>query len=835
MIKGKPAEKPVFTIFLIGNGIRLMDTQEKSQVETWQMPDQAYGLSEQEAKCRAEAGFSNADAEVKAKSISAIISENVFTLFNLLNFVLGFIVLLAGAYQNALFLIVVLFNLSIGIVNQIRSKKAVEKLSLLSKVKVSVLRDGRVVSVDFSEVVLHDILLLEAGSQIPADCRVIQGNCEVDETLLTGEADSVYKKIGDTLFSGSYVISGKCRAMAIQVGKESYAAKVVNDSRKMGKVNSKILNSLNGVIKFLTVFIVIIGGMLFAKEYFWLKEGGKDALLSTTAAVIGMIPEGMILLTNVALAMGVMKLAQQNTLVQEMYSIETLARVDMLCIDKTGTITDGSICLSEIIPFSYDVQEIRSLLGKTMAAIGDENATAQAIRREIAVPEKVPACIGKSNFSPIRKWSAATFAEEGTYVLGAPEVLKADCGLSDEHNAHIAQLQEQGKRVLVFAKGIQPLVQDEEKGFSYGKEKLEPLAILCFAENIRKEAKEIFSYMRQNGIKVKIISGDSGKTVYAIARAAGAECAGGYIDVFDMDQKALEQAVEHYSVFGRVTPQQKKQIVHYLKTHGKTVAMTGDGVNDVPALKEADCSITLRTGSDAARTISQIVLMDSNLYSIYNTILEGNRVINNIQRSASLFLIKTVFSCLLSLLFMLLPLSYPFFPVQLTLVSSLCIGIPSFLLSFQKSYGHIDEDFFGPVLKNAFPGGLCIVLYVLIFCILGKILHWQEGKIAMLCTMAAGISAFYVLFKVMRPFNLWKGLVYAGLMTAFGVAAILFKDLFFFDRISWEIAAWGIGMLALLWPVNRLFAKVTDWVLEKVRIWRRNKQAGIPDGVSNIN
>lgn len=792
-----------------------MDTQRKSKSVEWQMPDYESGLSDQEAKRRAEAGFSNAGAEVKAKPISSIISENVFTLFNLLNFVLGFIVLLAGAYQNALFLVVVFFNLSIGIVNQIRAKRAVEKLSLLSKVRVRVLRDGREVSVDFGEVVLHDILLLDAGNQIPADCTVIQGSCEVDETLLTGEADSVYKKEGDTLFSGSYVVSGKCRAMAMQVGKESYAARIVNDSRKMGKVNSKILNSLDGIIKFLTVFIVLIGGMLFVKEYFWLQEGGRDALLATTAAVIGMIPEGLILLTNVALAMGVMKLARQDTLVQEMYSIETLARVDMLCIDKTGTITDGSIRLSEILPFSCSVQELRLLLGGMIEAVGDENATAQAIRREIPAPDKMPKCIEKANFSPARKWSAATFDREGTYILGAPEVLETDCGLSEENKARITQLQEEGKRVLVFAKGKQSLAQDEEKGFSYGTEGLIPLAILCFEENIRKEAKEIFSYMRQNGIKVKIISGDSGKTVYAIAKAAGAECTGGYIDVFDLDQDALERAVDHYSVFGRVTPQQKKQIVHYLKMHGKTVAMTGDGVNDVPALKEADCSITLRTGSDAARTISQIVLMDSNLYAIYNTILEGNRVINNIQRSASLFLIKTVFSCLLSLLFMLLPLSYPFFPIQLTLVSSLCIGIPSFLLTFQKSYGHIEEDFFGPVLKNALPGGLCIVFYVLALCILGKVLHWQEGKLAMLCTIAAGISAFYVLFKVMRPFCLWKWLVYTGLIVAFGTTAILFRELFFFDQMTWEIAAYSTGILALLWPLNRLFTKLTAWVLER--------------------
>ncbi len=787
--------------------------------EAWEMSKTYRGLTLQEVDKRKKAGLSNAEAEIKTKSLSSIISENVLTLFNLLNFVLGFVVLMAGAYQNALFLIVVFCNLSIGVINQIRAKKAVEKLSLLSKVKVQVLRDGEILSVDFTEIVLDDLLLLEAGNQIPADAKILTGTCEVDETLLTGEAEAVYKEEGDELFSGSYIVSGKCKAMVIRIGKESYAAKVVNDSRTIRKINSKILNSLDKVIKILSVFILIIGALLFAKEYFLLEEGVKSAILSTTAAVIGMIPEGLILLTNVALALGVMKLAKQDTLVQEMYSIETLARVNMLCIDKTGTITDGTIRLSEILPVgSYLEAQIRYLLGQTVYAIEDDNSTAKAIKKFVAYNEKMPHSLYKVNFSPIRKWSAAEFEDKETYILGAPEVLEKNCYIPLVWKEKIIKRQEEGKRVLLFARGREGILKDENQEFCFGKEKIELIAILCFEENIRKDAPRIFSYMKQNGIQIKIISGDSGKTAYAIAKTAGAECPGGYIDVLEMEQPELEKVIDQYSVFGRVSPQQKKQIVHYLKESGKTVAMTGDGVNDVPALKEADCSITLRTGSDAARTISQIVLLDSNLYAIYNTILEGNMVINNIQRTASLFLIKTIFSCLLSAIFMILPLSYPFFPIQLTLISSLCIGIPSFLLTFQKSYEHIEEDFFGPVIRNALPAGLSIVFYILIICVSGKKLLLNEDVVAMLCTMATGICAFLVLFKVMRPFNLWKGIVYIGLIIIFIVMMIFFEELFFFAPINWKIGLIGIAILLSAWPLNCFFTKCTNHLLKKRKI-----------------
>ena len=789
-----------------------MSKQERTpapQAQDFAPPDPARGLDKEEVRRRVEAGLDNAGGEAKAKSTLQIIRENVFTLFNLLNFTLGFLVLLTGAYQNALFLGVVFFNLSIGVVNQLRAKRAVEKLSLLSKVQVRVCREGVVQPVDFEEVVLHDILLLEAGSQIPVDCELLEGDCEVDETMLTGEAEPVYKRAGDMLFSGSYVLSGRCRAMAVRVGAESYAAKIVNDSKKLGKVHSKLLDSMNRIISVLTVFIVIFGALLFLKEYFLLHDGARDSLLRTTAAVIGMIPEGLILLTNVALALGVYKLAQQNTLVQEMYSIETLARVNLLCIDKTGTITDGSLHLAELLPLeAEDEQAVRQALCELVWAVGDTNATAQAVRDAMPLEKSAWDLREAMNFSPVRKWSGADFAEHGAWILGAPEVLAADCRLPLAWQQEIRRRQAQGQRVLLLAQG--------EGGFSRtGKEAsysgaLAPRAILAFEEGIRKESREIFRYMRQNGIAVKIISGDSAATVYAIAKKAGADCQGGYIDLFGMDRAAVEEAAARYAVFGRVSPQQKKWIVHFFRAQGRTVAMTGDGVNDVPALKEADCSITLRTGSDAARTISQIVLLDSNLYAIYHTILEGNRVVNNIQRSASLFLVKTIFSCALCVLFMLLPLSYPFVPVQLTLFSSLCIGIPSFLLTLQHNYRSIENDFFGPVLRIALPGGLGVAVGVLALCAVGKLLAWGEAEIALLCTVAAGGCGFFVLFQVMRPFCLWKRLVYATLAAAFGAAVVLFGPVFYLPRFTLRLLWRSLGVLAFVWPVNRFFAWLTE-------------------------
>lgn len=427
-----------------------MSKQERTpapQAQDFAPPDPAWGLDKEEVRRRVEAGLDNAGGEAKAKSTLQIIRENVFTLFNLLNFTLGFLVLLTGAYQNALFLGVVFFNLSIGVVNQLRAKRAVEKLSLLSKVQVRVCREGVVQPVDFEEVVLHDILLLEAGSQIPVDCELLEGDCEVDETMLTGEAEPVYKRAGDMLFSGSYVLSGRCRAMAVRVGAESYAAKIVNDSKKLGKVHSKLLDSMNRIISVLTVFIVIFGALLFLKEYFLLHDGARDSLLRTTAAVIGMIPEGLILLTNVALALGVYKLAQQNTLVQEMYSIETLARVNLLCIDKTGTITDGSLHLVEPLPLeAEDEQAVRQALCELVWAVGDTNATAQAVRDAMPLEKSAWDLREAINFSPVRKWSGADFAEHGAWILGAPEVLAADCRLPLAWQQEIRRRQAQGQR-----------------------------------------------------------------------------------------------------------------------------------------------------------------------------------------------------------------------------------------------------------------------------------------------------------------------------------------------------------------------------------------------------
>ena len=786
------------------------------------VPTAEEGLSDAQAADLTAAGLSNADAEVKAKPLSQIFSENVFTLFNFLNFALGAIVIMAGAYQNALFLNVVLFNLSIGIINQIRAKRAVEKLSLLSKVQVKVIRSGKVKLVDFAEVVLHDVLVLEPGSQIPADCRIVEGSCEADETMLTGESDTVYRQAGDMLLSGSYVVSGNCRAIAERVGKESYAAKVANETRVLKKTDSKILDALNSVIKVLTLFIVIMGTILFLKEKFVLQEGMKDAILSTTAAVIGMIPEGLILLTNVALAVGTIKLARKQTLVQEMYAIETLARTNMLCIDKTGTITDGTLEVDEAHSFGMTEADWQDALRRMLYAVGDDNATARAIKQWLPQQEGDGAYIAKMNFSSARKWSGATLTD-GTYILGAPGAIASACQYSAALQADILQRQEQSLRVLVFARGEQPLSPQQDGSFAIDGQ-LEVQAILCFSERVRPEANEIFAYLRENRIGVKVISGDSARTVYAIAQKAGAECRG-YADVYGMDDEALTAILDDTDVFGRVSPQQKKLIVRHFKAQGNTVAMTGDGVNDVPALREADCSITLRTGSDAARTISQIVLMDSNLYAIYDTIMEGNLVINNIQRSASLFLVKTIFSCLLTALFMLLPLSYPFYPIQLTLISSLCIGVPGFLLTFQRRYGQIGEDFFGPVLKRAFPGALGIVTLVLTVCTAGALTGMTEQRIAMLSAIAGGIGAFTVLYRVMKPYDIWKGLLFGILLATFIGAMLLFPSLFFFEKLDWQIAIWAAGMFGVNLLLAKVYENITAWILEKFRMRNNRKQA----------
>ncbi len=764
------------------------------------------GLTSQEAEERAKQGLSNRTSLNSTKSIPAIIKENAFTIFNGLNFVLGIMIISMGAYKNALFLVTVIFNLSVGIINQIRAKKILDELSILSKLKVDTYRDGVLKKVDIEALVVGDVIVLDAGSQIPADLEILEGSVEADESLISGEADLIMKSVGDTLYSGTDVISGKCTAVITAAGDNSFSSGIIKESKYEKENSSDIMRALNWIIKTLTIYISVIGVLLILKQYFLLDLTWKESVLATASAVVGMIPEGLILLTNVALALGSMRLARRKVLVQELYSIETLARVGVLCLDKTGTITTGKLKLKEIITIDDSFNE--KDLADMIYSVGDDNLTARAIKDRFRTRFNVPEVQDRVRFSSSRKWSGVSFGGEGMFVMGAPEVLL------DSIDDRIKAVQAEGKRVLLFSRTDDLDANDSSHG------RIMPLAYLIFDEELRKDIRETFGRFRESNIDVKIISGDSAETVYSLAREAGANIGEGHVNINGLSDEEVLKLAEENDVFGRVSPHQKKLLISSFKKDGTKVSMTGDGVNDVPALRESDCSISLINGSDAARAISDIVLMDSDLGEIYSTILEGNIVINNIQRSSTLFLLKTVFSCALSFLFLFIPGRYPFYPIQLTLISALFIGLPSFMMTFYRKYGQIEKDFLFSILYKALPGGASIAIYCLISYFTGMYWGLDENTLSTLVTYSVALSMAYNLLMTLRPLDLGRALLFTGVTGAYVLSAILFKDLFMLQPLPVKAYLLLLGEAAVLHFFYRIMQKVI--IIIRKRIFRKD-------------
>jgi cation-transporting ATPase E len=782
----------------------LKEKEAEIPFENLKKPNPSVGLSAEEVELRHTLGADNRGAEVRAKSYFAILKENLLTPFNALNAVLGVLVIGTGHIQNALFLVVAFVNLLLGTLQQIRAKVAVEKLTVLSKAKARVLRNGEIVELPPEEIVLHDVIMLGAGNQIPTDGMILSGNCEVDESFLTGEADPVYKSAGDTLLSGSLLTSGNIVMSVEKVGSDSYATRLTNASRTEKKINSEILRSFNALIKYLSMFILLVGAILFSKQFFLAKEPLAYSIASTTAAVIGMIPEGLILLTNIVLAVSVIRLSRDNILIQEQYCIETLARVDVLCIDKTGTITEGKQHVTEVISFME--ADVEGILHEVITATKDSNSTGIAIG-EYAKKELGWQLEEAISFSSARKWSGATFAEKGSYVIGAPDMLLPYLAEEKREEINKAYQAAQG-RVLLLMQSDTPLRRNEA-GNAVLEGMYRPVALIVLEDKIREEAPEIFSFLQEQDVAIKVISGDKAKTVADTAKRAGIRVQD-YIDVHTLSDEALYEAARHYDVFGRVSPEQKKIIVASLQDAEHVVAMTGDGINDVLALKQADCSIAVASGSDAARTISQVVLLESNLYSIYHVIMEGRRDINNIKKSASLYLVKTIYSCILAVAFVFLPMAYPFQPIQLSLVSSLCVGIPSFFLALQPNKNIVEGHFMGDILKKAFPGALCIVIYVLLLSAYGEILGYTQSEVSTLCTIALGISAFVVLAKVSIPFTWLKGILFGLLVAAFFAIVASAGALLFFApiRLSMWIMIAFVTITGI--PLNAFFTSIIN-------------------------
>ncbi|MDD6323432.1 MAG: HAD-IC family P-type ATPase [Bacilli bacterium] len=747
------------------------------------------GLSKEEVLKLKNKGLTNVSAEVKTKSIGQIIFTNFFTLFNFLNFFLALLIFIVHSYKNLLFLGVVFCNTLISTIQEIRSKKIIDKLSLLNETKATVIRDGYEVQIGIHDIVLGDVIKLKSGNQIVTDSVVLNGEILVNESLITGESEAISKTINSDLLSGSFVVGGECLARAIHVGNDNYTSQISAEAKYVKKVNSEIMNFINKIIKYISIAIVPIGVLLFLNQM--QSNNFNEATVHVVAALIGMIPEGLVLLTSTVLAISVMRLAKYNVLVQELYCIETLARVDTICLDKTGTITTGKMDVSKIIPLNdYNNDEILDILGIVSYHMKDDNQTMEAIYKKYAkennykIKKIVP-------FSSQKKWSGISF-EDVTYILGAPEIILKDTSMIDkELNQYV-----DNNRVLLLTKSSKVLDKSIPND-------IEPLALIILNDQIRKEARDTLEYFKSQGVLVKLISGDNPKTVAGVASSVGLKNIK-YIDMSKCNEPIID-IVSRYNVFGRVKPNQKKEIIVALKAKGHTVAMTGDGVNDVLALKEADCSVAMNSGSDAARNVSQLVLLDSNFSSMPKVVMEGRRSINNIQRSSSLFLCKTIYATLLAIIFVFLNMSYPFVPIQLTLISMVTIGIPSFVLALEANSEKINGKIIVNVLKRSLPTALTIVCNILIVMMLSSIFNFSEIETSTLCVCLTAITGFMLLYKISIPFNLLRKVLLNFLIALFCICVLFFKNFFSLSLINFKIIVLIIAFSVIAFTLFNLF------------------------------
>ena len=809
------------------------------------------GLTDEQVNERIEQGKVNADENPNTRTYKQIVRENTLTFFNFLNLVLLILVLMVGSYKNAFFVGIIIINTLIGIAQEIRAKKTIDKLAILTAKKSIVIREGKKWTVPTEDLVLDDLVCLKTGDQVPADAKVLEGSVEVNESLLTGESDNLPKNVGDELFSGSFVTSGEACCQIIHVGKDNYAAQITSEAKEFKRHNSELKNSLNAILKVISIIIVPLGALLFYKQYYVVGNTFKDSIVSMVAGVLGMIPEGLVLLTSVALTLGALVLANKKTLVQELYCIETLARVDTLCLDKTGTITEGTMCVERVeawgevsqnrdtdeIPTEDedepkvvltkekqpenpetstevvsaensagsteqpDLHEIENMMANLMYVLKDQNATIDALRK--CFPAKSSMTLEHIiPFSSDRKYSGAVFEDNGTYLMGAAQFLFPE---GREDILDVCQnYAEEGLRVLVLAHSTQMAEGTELP------ENLEPAALLLLTDVIREEAPDTLQFFDSQEVDLKVISGDDPVTVSAIAKRAGLKNAENYVDATTLEtEEQLEEAVAKYSVFGRVTPQQKKEMVQALQKQGHTVAMTGDGVNDVLALKEADCSIAMAQGSDAAKNIANVVLLDSNFASMPHIVNQGRRVVNNIRTAASMFLIKTMFSVMLSLLTIFFGNAYPFEPIQMSLISACAVGIPTFLLAQENNYDKIDHTFLRHVFLNAFPAAITISSCVFAVMLVCQNVYHSNAMLNTACVLVTGWNYMAALKTVYAPLNTYRKTIIYGMQFIFFSAAVIFQKIL-------ALGSLDFGMIILVFilmtfaPV--LIDVITSWI-----------------------
>lgn len=778
------------------------------------------GLTQAQVQKRIEEGKVNKTTGNATRSYKQIILGNTVTFFNIINLILLAMVLFVGSLKNTMFIFIILTNTVIGIIQEIRTKKALDELAILTASQVQAVRGGKYVTLNVDEIVLDDLIVLKTGDQIPADAVVQKGHLEVNESLLTGESDSLNKEEGAQLFSGSFVTSGKALCKVIHVGEDNYMEQITKEAKQFKRHDSVLKKNLNRILKVISIIIIPLGIGLFYKQYYITQVGRKDAVLNTVAALLGMIPEGLVLLTSVAMTLGVLRLARRRTLVQELFCIETLARVDVLCLDKTGTLTEGNICVErveilddvlrledktekaenaemETLPMQMEEtmegspkitqHDMEQIMGNIMGALNDDNATFLALKERFT-PISTYQTVHTIPFSSDRKYSGVSFKERGSFYIGAVQFLfpKGQDALKMKCQAYARE----GYRILVLAHSEKVCHEAELP------ENIEPLAIILMSDIIRPEASATLQYFREQGVDVKVISGDDPATVAAIAKKVGLENADAYIDATLLKtEKQIADAVQQYSVFGRVTPKQKKQMVVALKQQGHTVAMTGDGVNDVLALKEADCSIAMASGSDAAKNCANVVLLDSDFSVMPDIVNEGRRVINNIGLSASMFLIKTIFSVLLALETIFVGRAYPFEPIQLSIINGCAVAIPTFLMTIEPSFQQVDHHFFRRVLRNAAPPALTITLTVMGAMYIGEWLKCPRDMLTTVVVLTTGWTYMMALQKVYSPMSPYRKVVIYAMQTIYLICMIVGQDLLELESLNFNSV---IILLAIL-------------------------------------
>lgn len=750
-----------------------LDTNSESNLDTRGVP--IMGLTSEEVRERIDKGLTNHTDISTQKTVGQIVKSNLLTYFNLIFLILTVLLCIVGSFRNLTFLPVIIGNTVIGIFQELRAKKTLDKMSMLNAPHSIVVRDGEQQQIQSEELVKDDIIILSAGNQICADATVLSGSISVNEALLTGESDEIKKKSGDGLMSGSFVVSGQCYAKLDKVGNESYISKLTAQAKAMGDgEQSEMIRYINKLVKWVGIIIIPVGIILFCQAYIMNGETFKKSVVSMVAAVLGMIPEGLYLLTTVALALSTIRLAKKQVLLHDMKSIETLARVDVLCVDKTGTITEPGMQVTELVisgrcsDAEMDKRAFAHLLADYSSVIEDNNATMEAIRAYVdknEIEKGSRTLLKTQPFTSANKYSKVSFVE-GDYMLGAPEFIMKD--RYDEISEEIEEYQSKGYRVLLMAES-----GNDSSGLEKSFGDISPIGYIVLSNPIRENAESTFTYFKEQGVAIKVISGDNPATVSEVAKRAGIDGAENYVDASTLaSEKDIAEAVDKYTVFGRVTPKQKQLIVRALQKQKHTVAMTGDGVNDILAMKDADCSIAMASGSEAAAQAAQTVLLDSDFGRMPYVVYEGRQVVNNIQRSASLFLVKNIFSLLMAIFSAIFAITYPLEPSQISLISMFTIGLPGFLLALEPNRDRIEGNFMVNVMLKALPAGLTDVLSVGALVICGQVFNLPSEDIATAGTMLLAVVGFMIIIKISHPFNKMKygvlliniiGLLFCGL------------------------------------------------------------------------